>query len=101
MMRPELLAVRRYWTERVACLETPGDAAAAQVRASAVAVLGTHGRLTSIQRSILDGAIVELEQRTFPHSAELLHLARLVLRAIQDQSNVIPRRASSAALYGR
>ncbi|OJF14339.1 hypothetical protein [Couchioplanes caeruleus] len=98
----ELGAVRRFWTERVAHLHTPGDAEAAQVRASAVAVLDNNGRLTSVQRSMLAGATAELERRDFPHSADLLHLARLVQRAAaQDQSNVMPRRSSSAALYGR
>ncbi|MEV4702323.1 hypothetical protein [Actinoplanes sp. NPDC049316] len=96
-----LLAVERWYRERVAALLTPGDPAAARIRASALAVLSSGGGLTSVQRSMLAAAAAEIEQRpwdTYPHSEELLHLARLVAAAAQDQSNDMPRRSDSAAL---
>ena len=101
MTTPALLAVERWYRERVAQLPAPGDPAAARVRASALAVLSSGGELTSVQRSMLTAAIEELEQRprdTYPDSAEMLHLARLVDAAAQDQSKDIPSRSDSAAL---
>ena len=103
MSSAALLAVERWYRERVAELVTPGDPAASRVRASALAVLSTGGELTSVQRSMLSAAIEELERRppgTFPHSEEMLHLARLVAAAAQDQSKDMPSRSASAALYG-
>ena len=103
MTTPALLAVERWYRERVAELVTPGDPAASRVRASALAVLSSGGALTSVQRSMLTAAIQELEQRppgTYPYSEEMLHLARLVAAAAQDQSNDMPNRSASAPLYG-
>ncbi|BCJ55177.1 hypothetical protein Asp14428_66520 [Actinoplanes sp. NBRC 14428] len=104
MRTPALAAVERWYRERIAGLLNSGDAVAARVRASALAVLSSGGRLTTVQRSMLTSAIEELERRpwgTYPHSAEMLHLARLVAAAAQDQSKVMPSRSASAALYGR
>ncbi|MEV8508192.1 hypothetical protein AB0368_25715 [Actinoplanes sp. NPDC051475] len=98
-----LLAVERWYRERIARLLTRGDPAAARVRASALAVLSSGGTLTSVQQSMLTYAIEELEQRpwsSYPDSREMLHLARLVDAAAQDQSKVIPSRSASAALKG-
>jgi len=98
-----LLAVERWYREQVAELVTPGDPAASRVRASALALLSSGGALTSVQRTMLTAAIEELEQRppgTFPHTEEMLHLARLVAAAAQDQSKDMPSRSDSAALYG-
>jgi molybdopterin biosynthesis enzyme len=102
MSRAALLAVEQWYRERVAALLTPGDPVAARIRASALSVLSSGGELTSVQRSMLTAAIGEIEQRpwdTYPHSAELLHLARLIeAAAAQDQSNDMPSRSESSAL---
>ena len=103
MSPPALLAVERCYRERIAGLVTPGDPAASRVRASALAVLSSGGVLTSVQQSMLTAAIAELEQRppgTYPHTEEMLHLARLVDAAAQDQSKDMPNRSDSASLYG-
>jgi hypothetical protein len=76
--------VERWYRERIAGLLNAGDPVASRVRASAVAVLSSGGTLTPVQRWMLAAAIEEMEQRprdTYPHSAEMLHLARLVTDA--------------------
>ncbi|UQU66629.1 hypothetical protein COUCH_10330 [Couchioplanes caeruleus] len=81
MSHAALLAVEQWYRERVATQLIPEDPAAARIRASAVAVLSSGGELSPVQRSMLRAAIEEVQQRprdAFPHSADVLHLARLV-----------------------